>query len=161
MSVISEFKAFIQRGNVLDLAVGVVIGAAFGRIVASFVSDILMPPIGLLLGGRDFSSLFVPLDGGTYASLAAAQAAGAPILAYGRFINMLIEFAIVAAAIFLVIKAVNRLFHLSAKTKPCPECTLDIPAAATRCPQCTADLQEGPRLTVTRASELGEETPRL
>lgn len=163
MSLFGEFKAFVKRGNVLDLAVGVVIGAAFGRIVASFVSDLLMPPIGMLFGKSDFSSLFWSLNGQSYASLAAAQAAGAPVVAYGRFIDTVIQFAIVAAAIFLVVRAANRMFRLSAATKPCPECTLDVPAEATRCPHCTAMLASGPRLTVTRApdmAELEDELPR-
>lgn len=107
--MIQEFKAFIQRGNVVDLAVGVVIGGAFGKIVTSFVDDVLMPPIGLVLGGADFSNLFVNLSGKDYASVAAAKAAGAPTLNYGIFFNNVINFLIIAFAIFLVVKAVNRL----------------------------------------------------
>lgn len=107
--MISEFKAFIQRGNVVDLAVGVVIGGAFGKIVTSFVDDVLMPPIGLALGGADFSNLFINLSGKSFPSVAAAKAAGAPTLNYGLFINNIINFLIVAFAIFLVVKVVNQL----------------------------------------------------
>ena len=143
--MIKEFKEFIARGNVLDLAVGVIIGAAFGRIVNSFVSDILMPRIGLLLGGVDFSNLFVNLSGESYASLAAAKAAGAPVIAYGSFINALIDFLIVAFAIFLVVKAFNRMRSCKpaeeeCTTKECPFCLSTIPAKATKCADCTADL---------------------
>ncbi len=107
--MIQEFKAFIQRGNVADLAVGVVIGGAFGKIVTSFVDDVLMPPIGMALGGADFSNLFINLSGKNFASVAAAKAAGAPTLNYGLFINNIINFLIVAFAIFIVVKAINRL----------------------------------------------------
>ena len=107
--MIQEFKEFIQRGNVVDLAVGVVIGGAFGKIVGSFVEDVLMPPIGLMLGGADFSNLFINLSGKEFASIAAAKAAGAPTLNYGLFINNVINFIIIAFAIFLVVKAVNKL----------------------------------------------------
>jgi large conductance mechanosensitive channel len=138
----SEFKKFIMRGNVMDLAVGVIIGAAFGKIVASLVADILMPVIGLALGKVDFSSLFVALDGGTYANLAAAKAAKAPTLNYGIFINTVIEFLIVAFAIFMVIRVVNRFQKPveapAATTKDCPECCTAIPLAAKRCPACTS-----------------------
>ena len=106
--MLKEFKQFIMRGNVLDLAIGIVIGAAFGKIVSSFVSDILMPPIGLILGKVDFSNLFVDLSGSGYASLAAARTAGAPVFAYGLFLNSVLDFLIIALAVFIVVKAVNR-----------------------------------------------------
>ncbi len=146
-----EFKDFIMRGNVLDLAVAVVIGGAFGKIVTSFVNDILMPPIGLLLGGVDFSNLYINLSGGEYASLADAQAAGAATINYGVFVNTLIDFLIIAFAIFLVVRAVNRLQALSQQeeeaapaaptTKTCPYCFTEIPIQATRCPHCTSQLE--------------------
>ena len=107
--MLNEFKAFISRGNVIDLAVGIIIGAAFGKIVTSLVNDIIMPPIGLLLGGIDFSNLFITLSGGDYPSLAAAQEAGAATINYGVFINTVIQFVIVAFAIFIVVKQINRL----------------------------------------------------
>jgi large conductance mechanosensitive channel len=142
--MLAEFKKFIMRGNVLDLAVGVIIGAAFGKIVASLVGDILMPVIGLALGKIDFSSLFVSLNGESYANLAAAKAAKAPTLNYGLFLNACIEFLIVAFAIFMVIKVVNR-FQKPAPapeptTKDCPQCCTAIPLAAKRCPACTSTL---------------------
>lgn len=140
----SEFKKFIMRGNVLDLAIGVIIGGAFGKIVASLVSDILMPVIGMALGKVDFSGLFIALDGGTYANLAAAKAAKAPTLNYGIFINTVIEFLIVAFAIFLVVKAANRFQKpepaAAPTTKDCPQCATAIPLAAKRCPNCTSAL---------------------
>jgi large conductance mechanosensitive channel len=117
-SMIQEFKEFIQRGNVVDLAVGVVIGGAFGKIVASFVEDVLMPPIGLMLGGGDFSNLFINLSGKDFPSVAAAKAAGAPTLNYGIFINNIIFFLIVAFAIFMMVKAVNRLQKPAAAPPP-------------------------------------------
>jgi large conductance mechanosensitive channel len=143
--MLKEFKAFLTRGNVVDLAVAVVIGAAFGKIVTSFVTDILMPPIGLALGRVDFTSLFVSLTGQPYPSVAAAKAAGAPTLNYGLFIQTLIDFVIVAFAIFLVVKAVNRVMPREqapppAPTRDCPMCTLSIPAKARRCPHCTAEV---------------------
>jgi large conductance mechanosensitive channel len=141
----NEFRNFALRGNVVDLAVGVIIGAAFGKIVSSLVSDILMPPIGVLLGKVDFSNLFISLSGETYASVAEAKAAGAATLNYGIFINNLIDFAIVAFAIFMLIRQVNRFTPKSAPaevtTKDCPYCFSVIPLQATRCPQCTSDLQ--------------------
>jgi large conductance mechanosensitive channel len=144
-----EFREFAVKGNVIDLAVAVVIGAAFGAIVSSFVNDIVMPPIGLLTGGVDFSNLFVALDGETYESLAAAQAAGAPTLNYGVFINTIVQFLIVAFAIFMVIRQINT---LKARTEPpptssqpvtkqCPYCLSDISLKATRCAFCTSELQ--------------------
>ena len=140
-----EFKEFAMRGNVLDMAVGIVIGAAFGGIVTSFVGDILMPPIGLLLGRVDFSNLFINLKG-SYPSVAAAKAAGAATLNYGMFMNTVINFLIVALAVFLLVRQVNKLFP---KPKPAPApalkdcrfCFSTIPAQATRCPHCTSDLK--------------------
>ena len=146
-----EFKAFIMRGNVLDLAVGVIIGAAFGAIVKSFVDDILMPPIGLLLGNVDFSNIFAVLKAGDpagpYATLAAAQEAGAVTMNFGVFINVIISFLITAFAIFLVIRAANALQRKeeaappAPTTKSCPFCHTDIPIPATRCPNCTSQLE--------------------
>jgi large conductance mechanosensitive channel len=142
--MLSEFKKFIMRGNVLDLAVGVIIGGAFGKIVASLVADLLMPVIGLALGKVDFSSLFVALDGGTYANLAAAKAAKAPTLNYGVFINTVIEFLIIAFAIFIVVKMANKMQKpepaAAPTTKDCPQCCTAIPLAAKRCPACTSTL---------------------
>jgi large conductance mechanosensitive channel len=136
-----EFKTFIARGNVLDLAVGILIGAAFGKIITSFVNDILMPPIGLLLGKVNFSNLFIPLSGGHYSSLAAAKAAGAPVIAYGLFVNTIIDFLIVAFAIFVVVKRFNKFrAPVVVSTKDCPFCLSSINKGATKCPQCTADL---------------------
>jgi large conductance mechanosensitive channel len=142
----NEFKQFIMRGNVVDLAVGVVIGAAFGKIVASFVEDILMPPIGLALGNVDFSNLFVNLSGKDFASVAAAKAAGAATLNYGIFFNNILNFLIVAFAIFLLIKQVNRLRPPEAApappaTKDCPYCLSAVPLKATKCAHCTSGLQ--------------------
>jgi len=142
-----DFKAFIMRGNVLDLAVAVVIGAAFGTIVKSLVDDIIMPPIGLIIGKVDFANLFVVLRAGTkapqpYATPAEAKAAGAVTLNYGVFINNLVSFLIVAAAVFIVVRMVTKLYAKPAPetpgTKSCPFCTLAIPSAASRCPNCTA-----------------------
>jgi large conductance mechanosensitive channel len=143
--MLKEFKAFAMRGNVVDMAVGIIIGAAFGRIVSSLVGDIIMPPIGRLLGNVDFGNLFVSLSGGSYPSLKAAQAAGAATLNYGLFINTVIDFVIVAFAIFLVVKGMNRLKRQEEKpavptTKPCPECLSEIPIKATRCAHCTVVL---------------------
>ena len=143
-----EFKEFIARGNVVDLAVAVVIGAAFGKIVTSLVDGIIMPPIGLLLGKVDFTSLFYVLDStkGTPASLAEAKAKGIPVVAYGQFINDLIYFLIIAFVIFLVVKAYN---HMKSKqatetgptTKDCPFCLSTIPLKAMRCSECMSELQ--------------------
>lgn len=145
----SDFKAFIMRGNVLDLAVAVVIGAAFGTVVKSLVDDIIMPPIGLVLGHVDFSNMYALLKPGVkvgppYASLADAKAAGAVTLNYGTFINDVIGFVIVALAIFLVIRAANKVYRRpvpTTTTRPCPYCATDIPLAATRCPHCTSELK--------------------
>jgi large conductance mechanosensitive channel len=136
-----EFKEFIARGNVIDLAVGIIIGAAFGKIVTSFVNDILMPPVGRLLGKVDFSNMFLNLSGGSYASLAQAKAAGAATINYGLFVNSIIDFVIVAFAIFLVIKQVNRFKSpAAAPGKECPYCLSKINEKATRCPACTSEL---------------------
>ena len=145
-----EFKEFALRGNVVDMAVGIIIGGAFGTIVKSLVADVLMPPIGLLLGGVDFSNLFVVLKQGNprgpYAALADAQAAGAVSVNYGIFINGVISFLIVAGAVFLLIKSINRLNRKQeaapppADTKECGRCASTIPLKATRCPLCTSEL---------------------
>jgi len=141
--MLREFKTFLMRGNVVDLAVAVVLGAAFGAIVTSFVNDLLMPPIGLLLGGMSFSDLFVSLSGRSYPTLAAAKAAGAPTLNYGVFINAIINFVIVAFAVFLLVRQANRLKGPpppAAPTRECPQCATAIPVSARRCPHCTSDL---------------------
>jgi large conductance mechanosensitive channel len=147
MKMLKEFKDFIMRGNVLDLAVAVIIGGAFGKIINSLVTDLLMPPLGLILGNVDFSSLYINLSSTPYATLAEAQAAGAPTLNYGLFLNNVINFVIVATAIFLVIKLANRLQRLKPAEKPapttkeCPYCISNVPIKATRCPNCTSDLK--------------------
>lgn len=138
------FKDFIAKGNVLDLAVAFVLGLAFGRIITSFVNDVLMPPIGLLLGRVDFANLFINLSGRAYPSLAAARAAGAPVIAYGSFLNTIIDFLVVAFALYLIVRRVNRYRNLEAPPKACPYCFSKIPAQATRCPECTSDLGETP-----------------
>lgn len=143
--MLSEFRTFIMRGNVVDLAIGVIIGAAFGTIVTSLVNDVLMPPIGRLLGGVDFKDFFISLSGQSFPTLAAAKAAGAPTLNYGVFLNALINFLIVAFAIFLLVRQVNRLFPkpaapAAAAMKECGWCASPIPAAAKRCPHCTSNL---------------------
>jgi large conductance mechanosensitive channel len=146
--MLKEFKAFIMRGNVLDLAVAVVIGAAFGKIISSLVSDVLMPPIGLVLGKVDFSNLYLNLSGTPYQSLAAAKDAGAATLNYGLFLNAAINFLIVAFALFLVIRTANRMQAAMQKpaeaaaptTKECPFCAMAIPVAAKRCGHCTSTL---------------------
>jgi large conductance mechanosensitive channel len=145
--MLREFKDFIMRGNVLDLAVAVIIGTAFGKVISSLVTDILMPPLGLILGKVDFNSLFINMSGTPYASLAEAQAAGAPTLNYGVFINTIINFVIVATAIFLIIRLANRLQRLRPAEKPapttkeCPYCISSIPLKATRCPNCTSEIK--------------------
>ena len=143
--MLKEFKAFAARGNVIDLAVGVIIGAAFGKIVSSLVSDIVMPPIGLLIGRVDFKSLFVSLNGESYATLADAQKAAAPTINYGLFLNSVLEFLIVAFAVFLIVRQINRLSPppLAAAPDPiktCQFCASQIPVAAKRCPHCTSTL---------------------
>lgn len=139
-----EFKEFAMRGNVIDLAIGVIIGGAFGKIVSSFVADVIMPLIGLLLGKISFESLFISLSGEKYASLAAAQEAGAPTLNYGLFINAIVDFLIVAFVIFLVVKGINKLQKpapvAAPTTKKCPYCFTEIALEATRCPNCTSQL---------------------
>jgi large conductance mechanosensitive channel len=142
--MLKEFKEFIARGSVVDLAVGVIIGGAFGKIVSSLVSDVIMPPIGLLLNGVDFGNLFISLNGQAYATLADAQAAGAPTLNYGSFINNIIDFLIIALVIFLLIRGINRMQRPAPApaptTKDCPYCFTAIPLKATRCPNCTSQL---------------------
>ena len=142
--MLKEFKEFVMRGNVLDLAVAVIIGGAFGKIVSSFVNDVLMPPFGLLLGGANFTNLFIALDGQTYASLEAAKAAGAATLNYGVFINTVIDFLIIAFVIFLIIKSANKMKKpvpaAVPTTKECPHCFSTISIKATRCPNCTSQL---------------------
>jgi large conductance mechanosensitive channel len=142
--MLKEFREFIARGNVVDLAIAVVIGAAFGRIVTSFVEDILMPPIGLLLGNVDFSDLFINLSGTAYPSVEAAKAAGAATINYGIFFNQIINFLIIAFAIFLLIRQINRLQRpgpaAAPTTKECPQCLSSIPLKATRCAFCTTNL---------------------
>jgi large conductance mechanosensitive channel len=142
-----EFKEFAMRGNVLDMAVGIIIGAAFGKIVSSMVDDVLMPPVGRLMGNMDFSNLFVSLSGQHYDSLATAKAAGAATLNYGLFLNSVINSLIVALAIFLLVKQVNRLQKpapapapAAPATKDCPHCLSAIPLKASRCPHCTSQL---------------------
>jgi large conductance mechanosensitive channel len=140
-----EFKEFVMRGNVMDMAVGIIIGAAFGKIVTSFVGDILMPPIGVLLGHVDFSNLFIGLSSQHYDSVAAAKAAGAASINYGLFLNTVIDFLIVAFVIFIVVKQVNKVKRpvpvAPPSTRDCPYCLSAIPAKATRCAHCTSELQ--------------------
>ena len=138
------FKEFAMRGNVLDMAVGIIIGAAFGRIITSLVNDVIMPPIGLLLGKVDFSSLFINLSGTPYASLADARKAGAAVIGYGAFLNTILDFVVVAFVIFLLIRQVNKMKKepapAAATTRECPYCLSVIPLKATRCGHCTAQL---------------------
>jgi large conductance mechanosensitive channel len=148
--MLKEFKAFALRGNVLDLAVGIIIGGAFGTIVKSLVDDLIMPPIGLAMGGLDFANLFVVLKPGEkasppYATIAQAHDAGAVTVNYGQFINNVVTFIIVAFAVFLIVRAANRLKPADASaapaTKDCPYCRMAIPVGATRCPHCTTELR--------------------
>ena len=144
--MLKEFKEFAMRGNVLDLAVGLIVGAAFGKIITSFVSDIIMPPVGLLLGKVNFSELYFNLSGQSYPNLAAAKEAGAPTINYGIFLNSIIDFVIVAFVIFLIIRAVNKWTVKPAPaatptTRECPFCATNIPLKATRCPACTSQLE--------------------
>jgi large conductance mechanosensitive channel len=149
MGMLKEFKEFAMRGNVVDLAVGLTVGAAFGKIVSSLVSDVIMPPLGMLMNNVNFSDLFInlhPQRAAEAASLAEARKNGVPVIAYGAFISTLIDFVIVAFCIFLVVKFMNRLKALAEpppppSTKECPFCTSAIPVKAIRCPQCTADLK--------------------
>ena len=143
--MLKEFRDFAARGNVIDLAVGVIIGAAFGKIVTSLVSDIIMPPVGLLLGHVNFSDLFVSLNGVHYASLAEAQAAAAPTLNYGVFLDAVFQFLIVGFAVFLMVRQINRLktpvpSPPAPDQRDCPFCVSRIPAAASRCPHCTSEI---------------------
>jgi len=144
--MLKEFKEFAMKGNMVDMAVGIIIGAAFGKIVSSLVADVLMPPIGRLLGGVDFSNLFYSLSGGSYPSLAAAKAAGAATVNYGIFINTVIDFVIIAFVIFMIIKGMNAMKRkeeapaAAPTTKDCTYCYSTIPIKATRCPHCTATL---------------------
>ena len=143
--MLKEFKEFAMRGNVLDMAVGIIIGAAFGKIVTSFVEDIMMPPLGRLVGRVDFSSLFLSLDGKHYDTLTLAKAAAAPTLNFGIFLNTVINFLIVAFAVFLLVRMVNRWTSKPASaaaptTKDCPQCAMSIPIQAKRCGHCTAQL---------------------
>lgn len=147
--MLKEFKEFISKGSVMDLAIGVIIGGAFSKIVSSLVDDIIMPLVGLLLGGADISNYFVTLDGGKYATLAEAQEAGAATLNYGVFLNRIIDFLIIAFVLFLIIKAINKARALNKKpeeeaaptTKVCPYCKSTIDINATRCPNCTSELK--------------------
>jgi large conductance mechanosensitive channel len=142
-----EFKEFAMRGNVMDMAIGIILGAAFGKIVSSFVKDVLMPPIGKLMGNVDFTNLFHVLGDGTYATLAEAQEAGAATINYGVFINTILDFVIVAFAIFLVVRQMNKMKKkeeappAEPTTKSCPHCLSEIPIKATRCGHCTSQLE--------------------
>ena len=139
MSFNEEFKKFIMRGNVMDMAVGVIIGGAFGKIVSSLVSDVIMPPLGMILGKMDFSNLFISLNGTHYLTLAEAKKAGAPVIAYGSFINSVLDFLILAMIIFIMVRQINK---LTPKPEPrlCPFCKTEIAKDATRCPHCTSHL---------------------
>ncbi len=145
--MLKEFKEFAMRGNVLDMAIGIIIGAAFGKIVTSLVNDVVMPPIGLLLGKVDFTNLYLNLSGESFVSLADAEAAGAPLIKYGVFLNTVLDFIIVAFVIFLVVRQVNKLKRKEEApppeptTKDCPYCVTAIPIKATRCPSCTSELR--------------------
>ena len=140
--MLDEFKKFAMRGNVVDMAVGIIIGTAFGKIISSLVNDVLMPPIGRVMGNVDFTNLLISLSGETYPSLAAAKAAGAPTVNYGLFINTVIDFIIIAFVLFMVINAMNKAKKAepgkAPETRPCPECQSDIPIAAKRCKYCTS-----------------------
>ena len=144
--MLKEFREFIAKGNVIDLAVGVIIGAAFGKIVTSLVEDVIMPPIGLLLGKVDFASLYVNLGSGTYPSFAAAKAAGAPVIGYGMFLNQVIQFLIVGFVVFMIVKQVNRMkrepapAEISPDSVDCPFCMTSSSNKATRCPNCTSEV---------------------
>ena len=144
--MLKEFREFVARGNMIDMAVGIIIGAAFGGVVASLVADVIMPPVGLLLGSVDFADLYINLSGQEWPSLEAANAAGAPVIRYGIFLNTLLNFLIVAFAVFLLVKAVNRMRRQEeaveeATEKACPFCQTSIPDAAIRCPNCTSELE--------------------
>ena len=140
--MIKEFKAFAMKGNLVDMAVGIILGLAFGKIITSFVSDVLMPPIGLILGKVDFSNLFINLSAEPYASLAAAKAAGAPVIRYGLFLNTVLDFVIVAFVLFMFVRQMNRFKAVEVPGRACPFCFSSINDKATRCPQCTSELTE-------------------
>ena len=148
MKLLQEFKTFAVRGNVIDLAVGVIIGSAFGKIVTSVVEDVVMPPIGLLLGGVNFTDLFLTLDGSEHATLSDARAAAAPVIAYGQFVNTIINFLIIAFCIFLFVKGINSMRRKKEEApatpteKDCPYCLKQVPIKATRCAHCTSQLGE-------------------
>src|SRR5262245_44937295 len=145
--MLKEFREFIARGNVMDMAVGIIVGAAFGKIVASLVDDIVMPPIGLLVGGIDFSNLFLSLSGQTYPSLKAAKNVGAPTVNYGMFFNNIINFLIISFVIFMLVRMVNRLKReepapaAAPTSRDCPYCLSSIPLKATRCAHCTSEVR--------------------
>jgi large conductance mechanosensitive channel len=146
-ALMKEFREFVVRGNVMDMAVGIIIGAAFTSVVQSLVNDVVMPPLGVLIGGADFRNLFWVVRPGTvpgpYPTLAVAQAAGAATINIGLFLNALLSFTLVAFVVFLLVRAINRLRRQQpapASTRPCPYCVTDIPLAATRCPQCTSEV---------------------
>jgi large conductance mechanosensitive channel len=150
MAMLKEFREFAMRGNVVDMAVGIIIGAAFGKIVASLVADVIMPPISILLGNVDFTEWFITLSSGSYETLAAAQEAGAATLNVGLFINAIVNFVIIAFAVFLLIRAINQLKRKeeaapapAPTTKDCPYCLSAVPLKATRCGHCTSDLTAG------------------
>ena len=154
-NLVKEFREFAVKGNVIDMAIGVIIGSAFGKIVSSLLADVLMPPIGLLMGRVDFSSLFISLNGQAYPSLTAAKAAGAPTLNYGVFLNAIFDFVLVAFVIFMVIKQINRLKRAepstpaaAPSTTTCPYCCSTIPLQASRCSFCTSDVTSGTRVSV-------------
>jgi large conductance mechanosensitive channel len=142
--MLKEFKAFVMKGNVLDLAVAVIIGAAFGAIVVSLVNDIIMPPIGMLLGHMDFKELFFSLNGQSYATLAAAKTAAAPVIAYGQFLNTVVNFLIIGFVIFMIVRAASKMQRpaptAAPTTKDCAYCSTPIPIPAKRCPNCTSQL---------------------
>jgi large conductance mechanosensitive channel len=143
MAIVQEFKEFIARGNVVDLAVGVIIGGAFGKIVTSLVNDVVMPPIGLALGKVDFSNLFLQLGGDKkFESIKAAKDAGVPTIAYGQFINVVLEFLIIAFVVFMMVRAINRIYKKpDAAQKDCPRCLEKVAVKATRCGHCTSELE--------------------
>lgn len=143
--MLKDFREFIARGNAIDLAVGIIVGGAFGAIVNSLVNDVTMPPIGLLLGGVDFSELFINISGNPYPSLKAAKDAGAPVIAYGKFLNNVINFLVVSFVVFMMVRTINRMKKApeaaGPTTKECPYCASAIPLKAVRCPQCTSELR--------------------
>ena len=144
--MLKEFKEFAMRGNVVDMAIGVIIGGAFGKIITSLINDVIMPPIGLLLGQVNFTDLFLDLSGKGYPSLAAAQEAGAATINYGLFLNTILDFVVVALVVFLLVRQINRMQKqektppAAPTTKKCPYCCTEIPIEATRCPHCTSEL---------------------